>query len=59
MLNNKVALITGAAQGIGKASAIALANAGAAIAIIDLPSKSAHVNEICEVIKKNNGRFGF
>lgn len=54
-IDNKVALVTGAAQGIGKASAIALANAGAAVAIIDLPSKSAHVNEICEVIKKNNG----
>ena len=40
-LNNKIAVVTGAGQGIGEAIAIRLANAGANIAILDLNLSSA------------------
>lgn len=40
-LNNKIAIVTGAGQGIGKAIAIRLANAGADIAIMDLNMDAA------------------
>lgn len=42
-LNNKIAIVTGAGQGIGKAIALRLANAGADVAIIDLNLSSAEV----------------
>lgn len=35
-LKNKVAIITGAASGIGKAAAISLANKGMKVALVDL-----------------------
>lgn len=35
-LENKVAIITGAASGIGKAAAISLANKGMKVALVDL-----------------------
>ena len=35
-LTDKIAIVTGAGQGIGKAIAIRLANAGAHVAILDL-----------------------
>ncbi|MDE2700208.1 MAG: SDR family NAD(P)-dependent oxidoreductase, partial [Gemmatimonadota bacterium] len=40
-LTNRTAIITGAAQGIGKAIAIRLAEAGASVAIADLNLDSA------------------
>lgn len=40
-LDNKIAIVTGAGQGIGKAIAIRLANAGADVAIMDLNMASA------------------
>ena len=40
-LNNKIAIVTGAGQGIGKAIALRLANAGADVAIMDLNLASA------------------
>ncbi len=50
-LNGKIAIVTGAGQGIGKAIAIRLANAGADIAIIDLNMSAAEkVTQVIEGI---------
>ena len=40
-ISDQVALVTGAAQGIGRASATALAEAGAAIAVVDINGQGA------------------
>ena len=40
-LTDKIAIVTGAGQGIGKAIAIRLANAGANVAIMDLNAAAA------------------
>ncbi len=45
-LDGQAAIVTGAAQGIGKGLALVLAEAGAAIAIGDIQDASATVDEI-------------
>ena len=49
-LKNKIALVTGAGKGLGKACAIALAEAGANLIIISRTNKD--LNQVSKVIKK-------
>lgn len=53
-LNGKVAVVTGAASGIGKQIALTLSAAGAAIAIADLNQDGA--NAVAEEINKSGGK---
>ncbi len=46
-LDGQVAIVTGAAQGIGRGIALVLAEAGASIVIGDIQDSSATVKEIC------------
>src|SRR3954471_952536 len=53
-LQGKQALVTGAASGIGKGIALALAREGAAVAIADLDLSAA--NETASEIRKQGGK---
>ena len=53
-LDGKVAVVTGAASGIGKQIALTLSQAGAAIAIADLNQDGA--NAVAEEINKAGGK---
>ena len=54
MLENKVAIVTGAARGIGRAIAVALAAEGATV-IVNCSSSTKQADEVVEEIKKNGG----
>ncbi|MDQ0227641.1 3-oxoacyl-[acyl-carrier-protein] reductase [Metabacillus niabensis] len=54
MLENKVALVTGASRGIGKAIAIELAKNGASVAV-NYAGNEAKANEVVDEIKANGG----
>lgn len=54
MLENKVALVTGASRGIGKAIALDLASHGASIAV-NYAGNEAKANEVVDEIKANGG----
>jgi meso-butanediol dehydrogenase/(S,S)-butanediol dehydrogenase/diacetyl reductase len=49
-INGKVALVTGAGQGIGRAIALRLANDGADIAIVDMKQETMHA--VAEEVRK-------
>ena len=49
-LKNKVALVTGAGKGIGKACAIALAEAGASLIIVSRTKKD--LDQVSKIVKK-------
>ena len=50
ILKNKIALVTGAGKGIGKACAIALAEAGADLIIISRTQKD--LDSLSKIVKK-------
>ncbi|TZF85063.1 SDR family oxidoreductase [Pedobacter sp. BS3] len=56
-LNNRVILVTGGAQGLGKAICTTLAAAGATIVIGDIQENKAQ--EVTEAINRDNGQASF
>lgn len=54
-LDNKVAFVTGGSRGIARATALALANAGARVLLHD--GKSAdHAKALADTIRQNGGK---
>lgn len=51
-LKGKTAFVTGAAGGIGRSCAAALAEIGADVVLMDIPSKQAVLEENCDVIRR-------
>lgn len=54
-LDGKIALVTGASRGIGRACAIGLANAGATV-LVNYVQSEARAHEVCEGIKSAGGK---
>jgi NAD(P)-dependent dehydrogenase (short-subunit alcohol dehydrogenase family) len=52
----RVAIVTGAAQGIGRAIALRLAADGLAVAVNDVAAKKAQLDEVVELIEQKNVR---
>ena len=52
----RVAIVTGAAQGIGRSIALRLAEDGLSVAINDIPAKSAQIDEVVAEIKATGAK---
>ncbi len=59
MFNDKVVLITGSSQGIGKLIALKFASLGATIALNDIPSQEDNLKKTKEEIEKLGGKAGY
>src|SRR5437899_6437049 len=55
-VDGKVALITGAGTGLGQASAVALAQAGANVALTELPGKEGLAQQTVELVEATGRR---
>lgn len=53
---NKVAFVTGAASGIGKATALLLAKEGAAVVVADIAAETGQ--QVVDEISRNGGNGG-
>ena len=56
-LEGKIAIITGASAGIGKASALLFASEGASLGLIDINLDGG--KKVCQEIRKNGGKVEF
>ncbi len=56
-LTGRVAIITGAAQGLGREMAMTMAEHGATVVIFDIPSQEKLLNEAVEEIKTATGQM--
>ena len=55
-LDGKIALVTGAGSGIGKAIAIAMSEAGADCIVTERPERMADLDPVCETVRGNGRR---
>lgn len=58
-IDGQTALVTGAARGIGRATALALAEAGADVAVLDQPSMASAATDVVDSIERVGQRARF
>ena len=51
-MDGKVALVTGAAGGIGRSTAAAFAQNGAKVVLMDIPPREADLKDLCEQFRE-------